>query len=311
MNFYIGVTDNLWYSFLRERKPDEVNFWKPGGQSFGVISEGEPFLFKLHSPQNYIVGGGFFVRFTRLPVSMTWKVFGEKNGASSYESFASKIFSHLRKSRRELSDPEIGCVILTLPFFFKEEEWIPAPRDWSRNIVSGKSYNTQDTIGREIWSRVQTLLERDRIGVETPKPLQVNEPFPGYGTKHLVETRLGQGAFRSIIIDAYNRRCAISGEKTIPVLEAAHIKPYSLSGPHSPSNGILLRSDLHILFDQGYISITNDLKVEVSKKIKEEYENGRDYYRYQGNRLTIVPQIAENKPSPKYLEWHQENLFKG
>ncbi len=311
MKFYIGVTDNEWFDFLRARQPDEVNFWRPGGQSFGVLSQGQPFLFKLHSPHNYIVGGGFFVRYTRLPLSMTWKVFGEKNGAESYEGFSSKILSHLGHQRRELPDPNIGCVILTLPFFFSEKDWIPAPRDWSFNIVSGKGYDTQDLIGREIWSRVSALLERQKVGVEPAKSLRVSEPFPGYGSKRLVEVRLGQGAFRTIIIDAYGRRCAISGERTIPVLEAAHIKPYSESGPHSPSNGLLLRSDLHILFDQGYITMTDDLNVEVSRKIKEEYENGRDYYRYHGQHLIVVPPLTENRPSAQYLCWHREHLFKG
>ena len=49
--------------------------------------------------------------------------------------------------------------------------------------------------------------------------------------------------------DAYERRCAVTGEKTLPVLEAAHIRPYALLGPHRVNNGLLLRSDLHKLFD--------------------------------------------------------------
>lgn len=46
----------------------------------------------------------------------------------------------------------------------------------------------------------------------------------------LIRHRLGQGAFRVLVTDAYQRRCAISGEKTLPVLEAAHIRPYSQHG---------------------------------------------------------------------------------
>jgi len=311
MNFYVGVTDNEWFDFLRQRNPDEVNFWRPGRQPFGVLTEGEPFLFKLHSPQNYIVGGGFFFRYTRLPLSMTWKVFGDKNGADTYEEFSAKIFSHLGTARRQLPDPEIGCIILVVPFFLDRADWIPAPRDWSPNIVSGKTYDSEGLIGKEIWLRVEAILQRQKVGTVPAKPALVAEPVPRYGSKHLVETRLGQGAFRTLVIDAYGRRCAISGEKTVPVLEAAHIKPYSESGPHRLDNGLLLRSDLHILFDEGYIAVSDTLNVEVSRKIKEEYENGRDYYRYHGKPLALILPDLSERPAPEYLAWHRENLYRG
>jgi putative restriction endonuclease len=64
----------------------------------------------------------------------------------------------------------------------------------------------------------------------------------------------------------------------LPVLEAAHIRPHGSGGPHQPENGLLLRSDLHTLFDQGYMTVDADeLKVVVSGRIREEFENGRDY----------------------------------
>ncbi|MGB2957803.1 MAG: HNH endonuclease, partial [Bacteroidota bacterium] len=67
MNCWVGVTDNDWFHFHAARRPDEVNFWRPGGGvGFRVLVEGEPFLFKLHSPENFIAGGGFFVSHTTL-----------------------------------------------------------------------------------------------------------------------------------------------------------------------------------------------------------------------------------------------------
>lgn len=123
--------------------------------------------------------------------------------------------------------------------------------------------------------------------------------------------RIGQGAFRVLVIDAYQRRCSITGEKTLPVLEAAHIKSYAKSGPHSLSNGLLLRSDMHKLFDTGYITVTKDLKVEVSKRIKEEFNNGREYYKYHGNSLLYLPTKEANYPNPLYLDWHNTQCFKG
>ena len=69
---------------------------------------------------------------------------------------------------------------------------------------------------------------------------------------------------------------ALTGRANPTGLEAAHIKPYAATGPHLVANGLLLRSDFHILFDDGYITVTEDLRVRVSGKIKEKFENGRE-----------------------------------
>ena len=108
---------------------------------------------------------------------------------------------------------------------------------------------------------------------------------------------------------SYKRRCAITGEKTLPALEAAHIKPYAESGPHFTSNGILLRSDIHKLFDLGYITVTSELKVEVSKRIKEEFENDREYYQYHGKDLRYLPERGIDKPEARFIDWHNSYIF--
>ena len=88
-----------------------------------------------------------------------------------------------------------------------------------------------------------------------------------FGKEQIIRPRIGQGAFNIMVTDAYQRRCAITGEKTLPVLEAAHIKPYGLEGPHEISNGLLLRRDFHTLFDCGYITIDKNYNIEVSHRI--------------------------------------------
>jgi putative restriction endonuclease len=111
------------------------------------------------------------------------------------------------------------------------------------------------------------------------------------------------------VTDIYARRCAVTGERTLPVLEAAHIKPYGRSGPHDPRNGLLLRSDIHTLFDQGYVTVTPERNFEVSRRIKEEFENGWDYYRLQGPIRT--PKPVGWAPAAEFLEWHANNIFRG
>ena len=74
MRAWVAVTDKDWYRFLSRRSDfDEINFWQPGGnREFHTLSPGEPFLFKLHSPMNFIVGGGFLARYSPLPAELAW-----------------------------------------------------------------------------------------------------------------------------------------------------------------------------------------------------------------------------------------------
>lgn len=314
MKFYIGVTDNKWFEFLASRKPDEVNFWRPGGtDTFKAIPIGAPFLFKLHSPDNFIAGGGFFVKHSNLPLSLAWEAFGEKNGTSDLDSFRTIIQRFRSKKARE-HDPVIGCTILANPFFLRREDWIPSPSNWARNIVQGKSYETDEVIGAALWAEINAKLanlEIEKYFIETDGASFQGEGIARYGAEFLTRARLGQGAFRILVTDAYTRRCAITGERTLPALEAAHIQPFSKAGPNAIANGLLLRSDLHRLFDSGYLSITPDLSVEVSRKIKEKYENGRAYYALNGQKLVVLPTTLTDRPSTEFLEWHNRNIYLG
>ena len=312
MKYYLGVTDNNWYNFLAKQNREDINFWQPGGNAaFKVLNPGAPFLFKLKSPINAIGGIGFFSSHTFLPISIAWDVFDKGNGCDSFQELQRMILQY--RQDKINSNPTIGCIVLTNPIFFKKEDWIAVPEDWSTSIVQGKSYSTDTEIGQRFWSNVEQLLQKYLYSVpdEEKSQLILEEPETMYGKSVLTKVRLGQGAFRVLVTDAYNRKCAISGERTLPVLEAAHIKPYAESGPHFISNALLLRSDLHKLFDSGYLTITPDLKVEVSKRIKEEFENGKEYYRFHGGSLYNLPNRLMDKPVSKFVEWHNVNKYKG
>jgi putative restriction endonuclease len=280
-----------------------VNFWQPSGAAMPRFLEpGIPFLFKLHAPHNFIVGGGFFVRFSLLPSRLAWEAFRENNGVSDYAALRSRLESYRGPVR---GDPEIGCNVLNGPFFWPEEDWIPAPNSWAKNIVRGKTYDTAQPDGASLWNAVEARFARGSLAVLTA------EEGARYGAEYLTRARLGQGAFRVLVTEAYERRCAITGERTLPVLEAAHIQPYAEHGPHLVSNGVLLRSDLHTLFDEGYITVTDDLRVEVSKRIREEYENGKEYYKHHGGRLKVVPTQVDERPAVDFLRWHNEHVYLG
>jgi putative restriction endonuclease len=82
MKIWVGVTDEDWFTRLGLLKPDEVNFWQPSGsRTFRAIQSGEPFLFKLHSPKNFIVGGRIFRSvFGAARVARLGCIWGEKWG---------------------------------------------------------------------------------------------------------------------------------------------------------------------------------------------------------------------------------------
>jgi putative restriction endonuclease len=121
---FIGITDRDWFELLRAQPQlDEVNFWQPGGQRvFGSLAPGELFLFKLHSPHNFIVGGGVFAHATLLPVSLAWSCFGVANGATNLTEMRDRIAKYRRAATDRAHDYTIGCILLEQPFFLTEPE---------------------------------------------------------------------------------------------------------------------------------------------------------------------------------------------
>src|SRR6476469_4836774 len=103
-----------------------------------------------------------------------------------------------------------------------------------------------------------------------------------------------------LVTDIYRRRCAVTLERTLPALEAAHIRPYGDGGAHEARNGLLLRRDIHSLFDAGYVTVTPELRFEVSQRIREEFDNGKHYYALHGNSIELPANIHE-RPDPKSL----------
>lgn len=311
MNLYVAVTDNDWFGLHASKASvEEVNFWKPSPEAtFKALQPGEILLFKLHSPDNYIVGGGFFTRFLQLPINLAWDTFGEANGVRSLGEMRERIGRYRRQIVAPSDNPHVGCIMLAEPFFWNRAEWIPSPDDFKLNTVSGKGYDATVGTGRELWEAVSARLEHSAFRQQPDTATVAAIASHGFGKPQIVHPRLGQGLFRVLVTDAYGRRCAITGERTLPVLEAAHIKPYTLVQRHDVNNGLLLRSDLHKLFDEGYLSIDpKERRVIVSKRIREEFENGRDYYKLEGLPLREPPALWA-RPSPENLEYHATETF--
>jgi putative restriction endonuclease len=203
----------------------------------------------------------------------------------------------------------IGCIVIVQPTFFRPGDWVPQPEDWHPRIQSSKAYDLTRGEGRRLWDacRERAVLPSEPLARQAPGLAPARER---YGTPQLVTPRLGQGTLRVTVIEAYGRACAVTGEHSLPALDAAHIRSYAEEGPHEVRNGILLRADLHRLFDQGYLTVTPEQRMEVSRRLREDYSNGRSYYPLNGSPVR-VPGAKNERPDSEYLRWHNERVYLG
>jgi putative restriction endonuclease len=172
--------------------------------------------------------------------------------------------------------------------------------------MGGKGYSTDGPDGLDVWNRLQDAAQQ----LSATAASEFIEVGARYGSPTLITPRLGQGAFRIAVTEAYHRRCAVSEGKVLPALDAAHIRPFGEGGSHTKSNGILLRKDIHCVFDAGYATFDKDFRFVVSNKVKEVFDNGNEYRRLHGKTI-LLPAGKPDWPDRKLLQWHNENKFLG
>lgn len=129
--------------------------------------------------------------------------------------------------------------------------------------------------------------------VEEPSPQKVEQASTEKAvTLALRAIREGQGAFRRQLIEYYGPRCMVTGTEVAEVIDAAHIIPYGGPDTNTLSNGLLLRKDVHALFDRGLLQITPDLAIGVSTEVEDDHYRALDGSRLQ---FTALPQISRAK----------------
>ena len=318
---FIANTDRAWFDFLsglsqhRSGPLDEVNFWQPRAQRpMARLAAGTPVFFRLKRPTHAIAGYGFFASFILLDLDQAWDFFKEANGDPDPVRFLRRIGDY--RGLDLIGDPKaprhpIGCTLLRDAVFWPRERWIAwgVQQGWAPNIVQGKQ--EQDAArASQLWSEIQfdhLTVPEDLSGAPF-LPLEIDD-------RDLIlargRQRVGQGTFRSRLLDAYGRRCAITGEHTEIVLDAAHIQPYLGPRSNHVQNGLLLTKEFHTLFDRGYVTVTPEYEVRVSSRLRAEWDNGIRYYPYDGKPLLARPDVVQDRPTPEVLEWHTRHVFRG
>ncbi len=194
--------------------------------------------------------------------------------------------------------------------------------------ISGRAQSAVRPISPTDFNRI-VLLGLNEIEPELPRVggAEVLEPISGFAeaaqtpfifeyerdrvtqfTSRIVRDRI----FRRLVLDAYDRRCAITGLKLIngggrAEVNAAHIRPVEANGPDILTNGLALSGTAHWMFDRGLISLSDDLEILISRQA-----NDPDGIQLLFNKTgrAIVPSRSIQKPHPHFLRWHRENCFK-
>ncbi len=152
-------------------------------------------------------------------------------------------------------------------------------------------------------------------GVELEKSINIDVSDLTEGKEKLreIKVRINQNFFRDTILASYNNKCAITGLPAKELLIASHIKPWGKDEKNrlNPSNGICLNALHDKAFDRGLITITPDYKIKVSESIfdlEKEKSVKRDFIKYQDKKIVLPKKFF---PEQEFLEYHNQNIFKG
>lgn len=189
-----------------------------------------------------------------------------KNGDNIYESIAKTL--NLSEEDYQLEIYESGS---------PRSKWENMVR-WSRNDLRKTGHLISPMRG--VWEITQSGYDLIQSSI-SKQHLVIDEI-----TLREIKTRRGQPKLRKFLLDIFDRKCCITNCNVEGVLEAAHIIPHSEESNYSISNGLLLRADIHTLYDLNLISIDNNGKVFISESLRHS-----EYLQYQGKI------IADNLPS--------------
>lgn len=299
MTAVYASTSPRWFSALSELtpRPSRVAFWRPTYKVPTDIEVGEPWFFKEWGAPR-MLGFGRFLGHEGMTLSGLWERYGQATGAASADALLEEIAS-ARKGKVTSGDTEIGNVILSeftpfpqpIPFTGLE---LPRLNGAFQYVPAGNPilrFAKPPTAALE-FDFAAAAAEVERGGGFDPTSITDAR------RKVLasIVRRQGQTKFRNELMEAYEGRCAISNCAIPELLEAAHIHPYKGAETNDVRNGILLRTDLHTLFDLGLLAIdTGSWAVLISPRLL-----GSNYEQFSRRKLRR-PRDEAQHPSVEAL----------
>lgn len=270
------------YNFLRENTPPaKVNLWKAFAQDYS-ISPNSMIVLAIEGENHLVmpVGHAMFEQTDYLSIEEAWNIYSLGNCFMSKSDFqeAIKTFPNVCKSKK------VFCTILRDVIISDELTSLP-----------GESLTFVNSNVTALFSQNEFPYTLQSENNHEPKDIidSYNPfvPLDNDQTKLKIETesvvREGQEEFRRSLFSAYGGKCCITGESTKEVLQAAHIQSYINKHSHHIQNGLLLRSDFHLLYDSGLMTILEDYTIRISRNIDSEY-----YQSFNGKKINLPSKEA-------------------
>ncbi len=263
--FAVAPTDLIWFEYLKTHcLIDDINFWTPSDWRVKSLHPGDKFIFKLKGKDDRAGGYGTFVEYKYQSLDATWKEFGTRNGFDCKSDFYQAIGGYQAQA-----SSKCGCIVLTDVVFFDSPISLSSVGiNFSRQVVKFKTCTQPFPFD----------------STTTPQLSSFNLVATSNKNKksQLATYREGQGQFHTEVCAAYGKRCCISCETIPELLQAAHIQDYINKDSNHIQNGLLLRIDLHKLFDSGLLYIDDQYYVHVSSLVASPY-----YQQYNGKKITL------------------------
>lgn len=170
--------------------------------------------------------------------------------------------------------------------------------DESRNELDSSRLRN-DLAHHEFIDPLTFVVEDQSEPIDAYKPIQDEDKRQAYARR----VRKGQSRFRKALHTLYGSRCAFTGTDEESVLEACHIISHAKTGDNSLDNGLLLRSDIHVLFDEHLMTLANDgQRILVHKDI-----TAPEYAKLNG----VIPGLRPSTPENHLLLLRQHNTELG
>ncbi len=189
-----------------------------------------------------------------------------------------------------------------------------------RRGIAGAQHGSQAEI--EIWNEFNN--DWEKLAFESERLIQKMEDatrasedaqlFPEGRTREaVVRARVNQGFFRAAVLAAYETKCCVTGLSIPQLLNASHIVPWALDTKNrtNPQNGLCLNAIHDRAFDCGLLTVTVDLKVQLSRKTKlDSADTAAKMFltKYDGASISLPRRF---RPNPDFLQFHNEKIFKG
>lgn len=299
MTAVYASTSPRWFSALSELtpRPSRVAFWQPTSGIPHKIKVGEPWFF-VEKGAPRVLGFGRFLGHEGITISGLWDRYGQATGTTSENALLGEITS-AKKGKAGTGDTQIGNVILSDFTPFSQPVSLP-PLDLPK-LNRAFQYVPAGNSILDLADQKPTTLERDLAMAEAEVKREGGfDPTSITDARRKVLAsivrRQGQTKFRNELMEAYEGRCAISNCAIPELLEAAHIHPYKGAETNDVRNGILLRTDLHTLFDLGLLAIdTGSWAVLISPRLL-----GSNYEQFSRRKLRR-PRDEAQHPSAEEL----------